>query len=318
MLRRARRVQQDPAPIIPLEDDAERVAALVVKARKLLVPVAELHKKGKKLQDLPASGYFALGGENGVGTYIRIANVPLDARGRVSDTALTAFYSEVQQMREDLVAVFTSACVTLSLMLTIFAVLALAEASGYLLAAQAVNDDNQITPTVWGPDAAAFLAPGNEAAVRRAFYATEYAILAVALIGGISGLIFCQVLLFLLMALPTKLAVLDFVLDRTAGASSIIIMYICTDIVLFALPLCLPFIAARVSAMAFFGSCVVWLLSGFLVWFKVMGGPAKTANRILIGEAYAAVHRSPEKKADETETAVVSCMVTQLSASEAP
>ena len=175
------------------EDDHQRLARLVLAARRQLEPVAALGEKNRRAgkvrprdfhlpPGLPNNGYMKLGGEHGIGVLLRIAHVALDARGVASDAEYERFHVLCTELREDFVQMFATYQVLFALMLTITIVLQLAESSTY-----SSSDFETIEVSAWGPDAAAWIAPANHLAVRRAFYCVECAMLAISTAGSIAG-----------------------------------------------------------------------------------------------------------------------------------
>lgn len=233
MLRRRRRVTDRSSAGPPLAGDSERLAHLVGVARERLQPVLKLWESEKSsLAQLPGNLYLTLGGEHGVGILTRVARVPV-THGRVAENDLSRFLDEAALLREDFITLYNTYVIAFSLMLTICAVFAMGEASGFL----DVTPPEDTMPDAWGPDAFTWLAPSNAPQVRRAFYAVEYTLLSLVMICDLMGLIHSVVMLAMLTALPSYLALLEFIIG---DFSNVMFAYMTCDGVLIIFPLVLP------------------------------------------------------------------------------
>ena len=90
------------------QEDCDRLGQIVYEARRRLQPLARSTKekviqRGAMLGDyVDTKTYYGMGGENGCGVLIRIANVKTDGQGHVSPHELARFGEEMSDVFEGL------------------------------------------------------------------------------------------------------------------------------------------------------------------------------------------------------------------------
>ena len=232
-----------------------------------------------------------------MGVHIRVANVKLDADGRVAPDEVARFLTELEAVRESLVSCFSTMLVSMALLLTILVVLFLASPDH----GEAHEPDASISmaapPSVWDADAVGWLTGGNnELAVRRGFHLAESTLLAVCVAGCLAGLFLAQCQLVIVSALPGNLAMIEYLLH--GGLKPIFTVYFCVDVPFFLTPVAMPFIAARYSAVAFLAALAIFVFC-WAFWCNFMGAetqPLMLQNRLLQRWAKSAVARTQAEK----------------------
>jgi hypothetical protein len=99
---------------------------------------------------------------------------------------------------------------------------------------------------------------------------------------------------------------------------AVIPLYLSIDFSQMFLPLVLPFIAARFSAMAFFGGIFVFAMGAAWVWPHTMSRAGRSAGQILYEEAVRAVARTESEKREHGGVDEQGNGVRALSARSAP
>lgn len=262
------------------EDEAIILAELVRMARKALVPLAALDLSASYAKILKVNG--RLGAETGTSIHIRVATIRLDAVGRVLPEDIKRFEFDCDTIRDTYYNQISTFMVSTALLMTVVVVLTLAEAS-HLYG----DDTESYSPSLWGPDAASWLAPDNAVSVRRSFYAFEFTLLGLCLMLTISGVFLCNCQAAIMMGMPSNIAMMEYLIR--GGLRSIPTLYMCVDLPFFFFPLALPFIAARYNAVAFFGACIIFIGYWVIVMPLFTCGPMHIYNRVLQTRARAAV-----------------------------
>jgi hypothetical protein len=276
------------------------LAELVREARKALEPLAKLELTAS--YGKIASTIKGLGAETGTGIHIRVANVHLDSKGSASVEEVQRFENECDSIRDQYFNQVSVYMVSTALLMTVLVVMAVAEAQHLL---DEPTLDTEDAPSMWGPDAASWIAPGNELGIRRAFYAAEFAILATCLMLSVAGVFLCNCQCGIIMGMPSHVAMIEYLLH--GGLQTVPTLYICVDLPFFLFPFALPFVAARFSTVAFVG-CLILAIGCHLIWLPFFTcGPMHLYNRVLQKRARAAVARTAQERHEveerrETET----------------
>lgn len=277
-------------------DECERLAALVKEARKRLEPLAASKKPKTDLFGHLGSFslYSGMGGETGCGMLIRLARISLDAHGCVSAAELQRFKGEMGEVFEGLLTSITSIMVNCALMLTVYVVLALTEARGFL----EMDLADGVQPSAFGPDGVAWLVPGeNQQVVRRAFYVVEGVLLALALVACMVGLVISGIYLNIIPAMPGKIELLELLVTEIRHVFP---LYLGIDVSQWCFPLVLPFVAARYSGVAFCAGCFVTMFAGFWVWGLMMS-TVTNGGTILQRSAVSALAKAAREKRNQPD-----------------
>lgn len=284
--KKAQASAQGGADVRSSADDAELLAALVKDARKALEPLAACEPTCSYSDLLRA--HKPMGVENGAGVHLRVANVQLDADGRVTAEVLQRFVTELDEVRESIYTCFNTLLVSMALLLTVLVVLFLAKV-------EYKEADAAAARSAWDVDAISWLAGGsnNEVGARRICHGFESAIFGLCLLGCLGGIFLAQCQLVVVSALPGNMAMLEYLLQ--GGLKGVFTIYMCVDLPFVLAPIGIALTAARHSPVAFLTSIVI-VIGCYVLWgTALIAGPSgmlMVQNRTLQRRARAAVART--------------------------